>query len=79
MRELLGDIIDAGYFDIAYRIHAIWGEPECAAYLNRILLQDRIDRKGFPEKVISALMEIQQLIPEETPDIWGPPRSRLLK
>jgi|LakMenEpi03Aug12_release.lakeMendotaPanAssembly.Ray.scaffolds.fasta_scaffold3622515_1 hypothetical protein len=79
MKELLGEIIDSGYFDIAYRIHAIWGTPECPVYLNKLLLQDRIDRQGFPERVIVALMELQQLIPEETVDIWGPPRSRLLK
>lgn len=70
MRELLGEIIDAGYFDIAYRIHAIWGEPECTDYLNRLLLQDRVGRQGFPEKVIQALMDLQQLIPDKYVDIW---------
>jgi hypothetical protein len=70
MRELLGDIIDAGYFDIAYRIHAIWGEPECEAYLTRLLLQDRVGRQGFPEKVIKALMDLQQLVPDKYVDIW---------
>lgn len=71
MRELLGEIIDAGYFDVAYRIHAIWGEPECEAYLTRLLLQDRLDRKGFPEKVVTALMELQQMLPDNPQDIWS--------
>ncbi len=70
MRELLGDIIDAGYATIAYRISWIWGEPECSKYIEKLLLQDRLDRKGFPLKVISALMEIQQLLPAKDKDVW---------
>ncbi len=71
MRELLGDIIDEGYATIAYRIGSIWGEPECREYIEKLLLQDRISRQGFPEKVILALIDVQRLLPEETPDIWG--------
>jgi len=71
MRELLGDIIDEGYFDIAWRISAIWGTPECKSYLNKLLLQDRVGRQGFSEKVIRALMDIQQLIPPDPDDIWA--------
>jgi hypothetical protein len=70
MRELLGEIIDAGYHEVAYRIATIWGTPECSAYLNKLLLQDRIDRQGFPRNVVSALMEIQQLLPNQNKDVW---------
>ena len=71
MRELLGDIVDAGYGDIAQRIATIWGEPEARDYLQKLIFQDRISRKGFPEKVISALMQIQELLPDKKQDIWS--------
>jgi len=71
VREPLGEIIDAGYFDIAKRIYEIWGEPECKNYLNKLLFQDRVDRQGFPDKVVIALMELQMLIPDEPNDIWS--------
>ena len=72
MRELLGDIIDSGYADIARKISDIWSYPECPAYLNKLIIQDRLDRKGFPFKVVSALMELQELRGSTyTVDVWG--------
>lgn len=72
MRELLGDIIDAGYADVARRIYDIWQYPECPEYLNKLLLQDRINRQGFPEKVVVALMELQELRgTNQVKDIWS--------
>ena len=73
MRELIGDIVDAGYADVARRIYDIWPYPECPEYLNKLLLQDRLEpRQGFPKEVISALMELQELRGTGQPnDIWG--------
>lgn len=72
MRELLGDIIDAGFADVAKRIADTWPYPECKDYLSKLLIQDRIDRKGFPPKVITALMELQELrgVPTKISTVW---------
>ena len=74
-RELLGDIIDAGYFDIAKKIVDIWAYPECAAYLNKLIFQDRVGREGFPPIVMSALIDLQELRGlENIEDIWTQPK-----
>lgn len=68
--------IEAEHPAIAARICAIWSEPECARYLARLLIADRVERNGFSPHVWSALAGLQELhallYPTSTPeDIWG--------
>ena len=70
-RELLGDIIDGGYPDIAKRIADTWVFPECDKYLEKLILQDRPNRQGFPIKVMEALIDLQRLRFKEDNDIWN--------
>lgn len=68
--------IECEHPSIAARLAAIWGEPECADYLRRLLVQDREARAGFSLPVFSALAGLQELHdllyamhPEQ--DVWG--------
>lgn len=66
--------VEAEHPAIAARIAAIWGEPECDAYLSKLLIQDRDGRAGFSMTVFSALAGLQELhIMLYTPkmaDVW---------
>lgn len=43
------------------RLGATWGTPQCEAYLDRLILDDRGDRDGFPPQVLSALLVLQRV------------------
>lgn len=53
--------VEAEHPAIATKIAAIWGEPECASYLLRLMIQDREGRAGFSEPVFGALSGLQEL------------------
>lgn len=53
--------VEAEHPAIATKIAAIWGEPECASYLRRLLIQDREGREGFSVPVFAALAGLQEL------------------
>lgn len=53
--------VEAEHPAIATKIAAIWGEPECGAYLLRLMIQDREGRAGFSVPVFSALAGLQEL------------------
>jgi hypothetical protein len=67
--------VEADHPAIAARIAAIWGEPECGAYLRRLLIQDREARDGFGISVFAALagmLELHDMLyPVRTAsDVW---------
>ena len=66
--------VEAEHPAIAARIAAIWGEPECDAYLARLLIQDRDGREGFSVPVFSALAGLQELhlmlYAQKRVDVW---------
>lgn len=43
---------------IADRIQAVWGYPECDQYLNRLIIDDRGNRQGFPADVLTLLLRL---------------------
>ncbi|MCU0843218.1 MAG: hypothetical protein MUC79_16105 [Thiobacillaceae bacterium] len=54
--------VEAEHPAIAARIAAIWGEPECGAYLRRLLIQEyERQREGFSIPVFGALSGLQEL------------------
>lgn len=67
--------VEVEYPAIAARIAAIWGEPECGRYLERLLIVDRVERNGFPPHVWQALAGLQELhmLLHARPieDVWG--------
>jgi len=53
-------IIRAHYPNIGNKIAALWGSVQLHKYLNQIIIDDRGDRQGFPQPVVSALLRIFQ-------------------
>ena len=60
---------------IALRIKTLWGLLECDKYIAGLLIQDRIDRNGFSEYSMGALIGLQEMhrrfFPVKESDIWG--------
>ena len=47
------------------RLGATWGSRQCEAYLDRLILDDRGDRDGFPPNVLTALLVLQRVHAKE--------------
>jgi hypothetical protein len=45
---------------IAQAIFDLWSSPECDAYLDKLILDDRGGRAGFPREVLRALLDLSQ-------------------
>lgn len=43
------------------RLGATWGSRQCEDYLDRLILDDRGDREGFPPSVLDALLVLQRV------------------
>jgi hypothetical protein len=43
------------------RLGATWGSKQCEDYLDRLILDDRGDREGFPPEVLAALLVLQRV------------------
>lgn len=66
------------YPNVGAKILVMWGSAELQKYLNTTIFDDRGGRHGFPQPVVSALMQIyryhETLIPKsEDRDIWDSP------
>jgi hypothetical protein len=74
MEELLGVLIDKGHAHQARIISDIFTEPECKSYLDKLILMDRNDRKGFDEESILVLFRLRELhtglFDDRGHDIW---------
>ncbi len=66
-------VVGQEYPHIEERLRAIWGTPECCAYLHTLALSDRLNRAGFPPHIFRHLMELQTLHPVQLSnvDAWG--------
>jgi hypothetical protein len=53
-------IVEATFPRIAAHIIALWGSPECDRYLDRLIVDDRGNRAGFPPAVMAALLELSR-------------------
>lgn len=68
-------IVEQHYPRVAQVIHQLWGSPEMDAFFNRILIDDRGNRAGFPPAVVQALLALsgqhQNAFRYPTPhDVW---------
>lgn len=50
------EIIKIIYPRIYERIEATWGSTELDLYFNRLIIDDRGNREGFPKEVLNALL-----------------------
>ncbi|MCX7892099.1 MAG: hypothetical protein N2544_07015 [Burkholderiales bacterium] len=53
-------IVQAKFPRIALQIHDLWGTPECDRYLDKLIIDDRGNRTGFPPDVMTALLELSR-------------------
>ena len=45
---------------IAKRVEMMWGHPELDAYLNKLIIDERGNRAGFPAEIITALLALSK-------------------
>jgi hypothetical protein len=50
--------LEAGFPRIAKTIRELWGKRELDEYLDRLLIDERGDRHGFPPEVVEALLAL---------------------
>jgi hypothetical protein len=60
-KEDLLEELNTSFKRIGDIITSLWGTEELHTYFNTILLQDRSERKGFPEDVWKLIAQLQQL------------------
>lgn len=53
-------IVEAKFPRIAAQIVDLWGTPECDRHLDKLIIDDRGNRAGFPPDVMAALLEISR-------------------
>jgi len=74
--------LEAKFPRIAETVRALWGGPELDRYLDRLLIDDRGSRHGFPPEVVEALLALSRQhserfgFPPPVVEDWkiGPPR-----
>lgn len=81
--DLLKTIKEGGFQRIADGISTLWGDKACDEYLNRLVMDDRGNRKGFPKEVLSAIMKLSvehyQKFADKSNDIWTSVPSHKIK
>jgi hypothetical protein len=50
--------LEAKFPRIAKSVRELWGTPQLDDYLDRLLIDDRGDRHGFPPEVVEALLTL---------------------
>lgn len=65
------------YPRIAEAIELTWGTMECDAYLNKLILDERGDRQGFPVAVLGALLQLSMAHSELLKSITPKKRDKL--
>jgi hypothetical protein len=58
MIDPLLELTNLGFSKIAQKIELLKGSPELNEYLSSLLINDRVNRQGFPPKVVSILINI---------------------
>jgi hypothetical protein len=74
--------LEARFPRIAETVRALWGGPELDRYFDRLLIDDRGGRHGFPPEVLEALLTLSRQhserfgLPSTVVEDWkiGPPR-----
>ena len=56
--DLIRVIHDGGFARIAKAITTLWGDKACDQYFDKLIVDDRGNRQGFPREVLSAIMKL---------------------
>lgn len=72
--DLLRVISDGGFDRISKAIATLWGDKACDDYLDKLVVDDRGNRQGFPKDVCSAIMKLSvehsKKFQRNSNDIW---------
>jgi hypothetical protein len=52
--------LEAKYPRIAATVRGLWGKPELDRYLDRLLIDERGGRQGFPPEILEALLALSR-------------------
>lgn len=68
-------VVAANYPRVAHALRQLWGTPEADAFFNRMLIDDRGNRAGFPPEVVRALLALSELHQQafryrQPEDVW---------
>lgn len=61
------ELLKEKYPRIYERIEATWGSPELDSYFDRLIIDDRGNRNGFPKEVLNALLLLAKSNRKELP------------
>ena len=69
-------VIKQSYPRIAAAIELTWGHRECEKYMNKLILNDRHGRAGFPQQIMASLLALYRRHTREskfasTLDLWA--------
>ena len=72
--DLIRVIHDKGFERIAKAITTLWGDKACDEYLDKLIVDDRGNRQGFPRDVLSAVMKLSvehdKQFGSNSSDVW---------
>lgn len=52
---------NTGFQRISDAIEFLWGNKECADYFQKLIIDDRGDRAGFPREALLALLKLHNI------------------
>lgn len=62
--------IETEFPGIAEKLILLWGHPECLAYLSKLIIDSRGNRKGFNLDVMGELVMLVEITGQTNPDAW---------
>ena len=73
----MADWLAAGFPHIKHKLDILWGTTECRAYIDSLLVSDKLGRAGFPAWAFDDLLstldrhdaDYPDLIPKK--DLWS--------
>jgi hypothetical protein len=74
-------IVEQAFLRIAQGIVGSWGSPKFDDYMQKLLIDERGDRKGFPSEVAEALLRLSRMHAERygfgsKNDVWVDDETR---
>ena len=65
--SIAADLVKHKYPRIYERIEATWGSIELDTYFDRLIIDDRGNRNGFPKEILNALLVLAKANRKELP------------
>ena len=63
--------IEENFPKIADKLTLVWGHPECLAYLSKLIIDKRGNRKGFNPDVMNELILLVEITEQMSPASWA--------